>query len=109
MRLKEIDMRDSHLCCFVKGISWRTPGSIDTIFLSLIVRGSVGHSIQIGLTEVITKTVLYYLHERLWNAIAGFELFTKIALFYWHERVLGKIFWERIPNENVVLKLIPNK
>ena len=62
-------MRDSHSRSFVKGVSWRALGTIDTITLSYIVTGSISSSLKIGFTEVLTKIVLYYLHERVWDTI----------------------------------------
>lgn len=62
-------MRDSHPRSFVKGVSWRTLGTIDTIVLSFIVTGNIADSFKIGLTEVLTKIILYYLHERVWDKI----------------------------------------
>ena len=62
-------MRDSHSRSFVKGVSWRALGTIDTITLSYIVTGSISDSIKIGITEVLTKIVLYYLHERVWDNV----------------------------------------
>lgn len=62
-------MRDSHPRSFVKGVSWRTVGTIDTIVLSFIVTGSIADSFKIGLTEILTKVFLYYLHERVWDKI----------------------------------------
>lgn len=53
----------------MKGISWRALGTLDTITLSFIITGSIAHSIKIGLTEIFTKVILYYLHERLWDKI----------------------------------------
>ncbi|MBT2968444.1 MAG: hypothetical protein B6D72_04345 [gamma proteobacterium symbiont of Ctena orbiculata] len=53
-----------------KAISWRVTGSIDTILLSWFFTGSLTTAAAIGLTEVVTKMVLYYLHERVWNRIS---------------------------------------
>jgi uncharacterized membrane protein len=61
---------DTHTRSFVKGVSWRVVGTIDTIVLSFMVTGNAGHALRIGLTEVLTKIILYYLHERAWNAVA---------------------------------------
>ena len=44
-------------------------GTIDTIVLSFIVTGNIADSFKIGLTEVLTKIILYYLHERVWDKI----------------------------------------
>ncbi len=44
-------MRDSHSRSFVKGVSWRALGTIDTITLSYIVTGSISSSLKIGLQK----------------------------------------------------------
>lgn len=62
-------MRDSHSRSLVKGISWRTLGTLDTILLSFLITGSFANSVKIGLTEVVTKILIYYLHERVWDRI----------------------------------------
>ena len=62
-------MSDSHIRSVVKGITWRITGTIDTICLALIVTGTFVNAVKIGFTEVFTKVILYYLHERIWNAV----------------------------------------
>lgn len=49
-----------------KTISWRVVGTVDTMILSWLITGSPLTGIKIGLAEVITKMLLYYLHERMW-------------------------------------------
>lgn len=49
-----------------KTISWRLIGTIDTIVLSWLISGDLSLGLQIGFLEVITKMILYYLHEQLW-------------------------------------------
>lgn len=53
----------------VKAISWRATGTIDTMLISFIVTGSPLAAVSIGAFELITKTALYYFHERVWNKI----------------------------------------
>lgn len=53
----------------VKAVSWRIVGTIDTMLLAWIISGSPTIGLQIGLAEVITKMILYYLHERTWYRI----------------------------------------
>jgi uncharacterized membrane protein len=53
----------------VKAFSWRVTGSVDTLLLSWFFTGSLKIAAAIGSTEVITKMVLYYLHERAWNRV----------------------------------------
>jgi uncharacterized membrane protein len=50
----------------LKTITWRIVGTIDTIVLSWIITGDFKLGLKIGGVEVITKMVLYYLHERVW-------------------------------------------
>jgi uncharacterized membrane protein len=50
----------------LKTISWRIIGTIDTMILSWFITGSWKWGLAIGGAEVITKMVLYYLHERAW-------------------------------------------
>lgn len=53
----------------VKAISWRIIGTLDTILISWLVTGTLTVAISIGSIELITKMVLYFLHERAWNFI----------------------------------------
>ncbi|MGD1924643.1 MAG: DUF2061 domain-containing protein [Paracoccaceae bacterium] len=65
-----------------KAISWRIVGTLDTLLLSFVILtflapvfgmepGSHADNAQtatfIAVTEVVTKMVLYYAHERLWE------------------------------------------
>jgi uncharacterized membrane protein len=50
-----------------KSISWRVLASCDTILISYIITGSFAIAATIGSIEVLTKMVLYYFHERVWN------------------------------------------
>jgi uncharacterized membrane protein len=60
---------DTHSRSFVKALSWRATGTVDTMIISLVVTGSIKLAATIGLTEVVTKSLLYYLHERAWLKI----------------------------------------
>ncbi len=59
--------RESHYRSILKGISWRILGTIDTVVLSFLITKNGDISLKIAFTEVITKIVLYWLHERLWQ------------------------------------------
>ena len=52
-----------------KTITWRIVGSLDTFLLAWLITGNPITGIKIGLAEVLTKMVLYYLHERIWFKI----------------------------------------
>ena len=61
--------RESHPRSFVKAVSWRTLGSIDTFILGFIFTADLKTAGSIAGTEVVTKILLYYFHERLWALI----------------------------------------
>ncbi len=50
----------------LKTISWRIVGTLDTMIVSYIITGSMSIGLAIGGFEVITKMILYYIHERIW-------------------------------------------
>ena len=52
-----------------KSISWRVVGTVDTILISWIITGQVKTALSIGGIELITKMLLYFFHERIWNRI----------------------------------------
>lgn len=52
-----------------KTITWRVIGTADTMLLAWIISGNPFTGFKIGLAEVFTKMVLYYLHERAWYKI----------------------------------------
>ncbi len=52
---------------FFKTISWRILASLDTLLICFIVTGSIQTAGAIMSVEVITKMVLYYIHERAWD------------------------------------------
>jgi len=50
----------------MKTITWRLIGTTDTILIGWIISGDPLIGIKIGSVEVISKMVLYFIHERLW-------------------------------------------
>jgi uncharacterized membrane protein len=50
----------------LKTFSWRLVGTLDTILIGWLISGNPFVGIKIGIAEVITKMVLYYLHEKVW-------------------------------------------
>jgi uncharacterized membrane protein len=52
-----------------KTITWRIVGTIDTMCVAWIVTGNPMTGLKIGGVEVMTKMVLYFLHERIWFKI----------------------------------------
>jgi uncharacterized membrane protein len=50
----------------LKTITWRIVGTIDTMILGWLVTGNLKIGLAIGGFEVLTKMVLYFLHEIVW-------------------------------------------
>jgi uncharacterized membrane protein len=61
--------REAHSRSLAKAVSWRILGSIDTFLLSWLFTSSVKAAGAIATTEVLTKMVLYYFHERAWSSV----------------------------------------
>ena len=61
--------REAHHRSIAKAITWRITGSLDTFVISLILTGHLMLAGSIAVTELLTKIVLYYLHERVWAMI----------------------------------------
>ena len=71
---------ESHVRSLLKAVSWRCVGTLDTFVVSFVVlrvTGATDTNLEtakisggIAGVEVITKIVLYYLHERAWARIA---------------------------------------
>jgi uncharacterized membrane protein len=57
-----------------KTLTWRLVGTIDTMVLGWIVTGNLKMGMAIGGFEVITKMILYFLHERMWYKHIKFGL-----------------------------------
>lgn len=54
---------------FTKAVTWRIVGTVDTMLLGWFYSGNMLTGLKIGFTEVATKIVLYYLHERAWHRV----------------------------------------
>ena len=52
-----------------KTLTWRGLASVDTFILGLIITGNVTFAGSIASLEVLTKIILYYLHERAWARV----------------------------------------
>ena len=61
-----LESRKRHLA---KTVTWRIVGTLDTMTLAWIISGNPLAALQIGLAEIITKMVFYYLHERAWYRV----------------------------------------
>ncbi len=58
-----LDANKRHL---IKTITWRIVGTLDTMLLAWIISGNPIIGLKIGAVEVVTKMLLYYVHENIW-------------------------------------------
>jgi uncharacterized membrane protein len=52
-----------------KTISWRIIGTMDTMMIAWLLTGELTLAFSIGSIEVVSKMILYFMHERAWNSI----------------------------------------
>lgn len=91
---------DTNLRSLIKAISWRLVGTTDTIVISTLITGNLVIAFSIGASELISKTALYYIHERLWNRVSWGRNKNGPA----HSRSLAKsISWRIIGTMDTVL------
>jgi uncharacterized membrane protein len=53
----------------VKTISWRLTGTFCTFLISYIILGDITTSSTIALIQLVFNTIMFYIHERIWNII----------------------------------------
>jgi uncharacterized membrane protein len=63
-------MKEKARRSFVKAVSWRITGTIDTIVISYVVTGHAKWAFSIGFVELFTKVTLYFFHERIWDRLS---------------------------------------
>ncbi len=61
---------ERHSRTVFKTLSWRIFATVSTLVLVYFFTRNVVISASISLVDVVIKSVIYYLHERLWNNIA---------------------------------------
>ncbi|TSE09922.1 MULTISPECIES: DUF2061 domain-containing protein [Aquimarina] len=52
-----------------KAVSWRVVGTLDTLIVSYILTGEIALATSIASIDFVTKMILYFFHERIWNRI----------------------------------------
>jgi uncharacterized membrane protein len=60
---------EAHRRSLLKSVSWRTLASIDTFVVSFVITHRLVVAGSIAAAEILTKLLLYYLHERIWAAV----------------------------------------
>lgn len=62
-------LRESYKRHLAKTFTWRAIGTLDTMLISWFITGNPILGLQIGFSELLTKMILYYFHERAWYKI----------------------------------------
>jgi sulfate adenylyltransferase subunit 1 (EFTu-like GTPase family)/uncharacterized membrane protein len=60
---------ETHARSLAKAVSWRATGSVDTFLVAFVISGSPKLAGSVAVTEIVTKILIYYLHERVWALI----------------------------------------
>lgn len=66
---KRTEQQERFSRSLLKSVSWRIIGTIDTIIISYLITGKLAFALSIGGIELVTKMILYVVHERVWNKI----------------------------------------
>ena len=53
----------------LKALSWRVVGTLDTLVVSYVLTGELAVATSIASVDFLTKLILYFFHERIWNKI----------------------------------------
>ena len=59
-------IQENHSRSIIKGICWRFVGTLDTITIATFITHDFSKALKIGSTELVTKVIFYYFHERIW-------------------------------------------
>jgi uncharacterized membrane protein len=62
-------LSDRAVRSLVKTVSWRITGSGATFAISYMVLGNFVIAGSIAIAQLISNTILYFVHERVWNKI----------------------------------------
>ena len=84
-----------------KTMTWRIVGSIDTMLIGWLISGNPLIGLSIGGTEVITKMILYFVHERLWLKVDRKS--KSRAILYKYRHIIKTISWRIIGTVDTTL------
>jgi len=62
-------LSDSASRSLAKTVSWRITGSGATFGISYLISGDFVIASTIATIQLIANTILYFIHERIWNKI----------------------------------------
>ena len=62
-------MSDTTRRSVIKTISWRITGSSATFLIAYLISGNMSIASTIAVIQLTANTIMYYIHERIWNKI----------------------------------------
>jgi len=62
-------LSDSAARSIIKTVTWRVTGSSATFLIAYIMTENFAVAGIIGIVQLISNSILYYIHERAWNNI----------------------------------------
>jgi len=71
-------MQESNIRSIIKTLSWRILGSAITMIYILMLTGSIKIGAITGIIDIVLKSLVYFIHERVW---------LRIKLGYVNERI----------------------
>jgi len=72
-------MKEKNSRSLVKSVSYRITGTFTTFLISLGVTGKIEFALSIMSVDFVTKIVIFYLHERIWNKIKFGKIKDKVS------------------------------
>ncbi len=60
---------ETHARSLAKAVSWRATGSLDTFVVTFVITGNTKIAGSVAVTEILTKVLIYYGHERIWALV----------------------------------------
>jgi uncharacterized membrane protein len=66
---RSLELGDTNARSLVKTICWRITGSGATFLIAYLMIGNFAIAGTIGMIQLVSNTILYYVHERIWNKI----------------------------------------
>ena len=61
--------KESHLRSIIKGLTWRIIATSTIFAITYFTTGEMDTAVQVASIEFFIKLIIYYLHERAWQAI----------------------------------------
>ena len=63
------EYKESHLRSLIKGLTWRIIATSTIFGITYFTTGEMDTAVKIASIEFVIKLIIYYLHERAWQAV----------------------------------------